>query len=649
VRRKAEAALRRLLETSLEKTFPRNWHQRCRDRLLAAVLRLQGARGRLLRPGWHWLPLLLLLLVPLEFIFLPRWFPARPGAETPWFSLRDAPMSYRGAVVADPGSGALPPFSYSPGDSRLFRLFAADAYDARSGFIRRPTRERLALTPPPPCLPSAVTRMRLRAEGREILLPMAVGQALLPGSLRLDGRLIHAASATAQGETIAILPAAGGRVEYGSCPGGQRPELGPAEASRYTALPGGLALPEDLQAVVGASRAAPVMERVALALTLTRQKLVYDASAAVAERYRRAGQASSWLAMVLEIGRGDCDVLNGLHVLLLRKMGVPARLVIGMIGEDGRARARLHAWGEYFDRGWEVSDATALPNSGPAGKDVRRPGSAYVPPGRARAVPPFSPLRYGPAALFLVLLTLGLGALLLRRLRHAGASGLPSGAEMMKPLLQIARQALLQPAFWGTDNPLWRHRLLPTVGGAPVSVQQAQRLLRQRRLFMTANRNPLALAMAASGITVLDLSQPLYAPWRTLWEGAVDSDRLCRLRPEPPATGDSLLASLNAVLAERGHHAPPVLLAPGLSAPELLRVTLPAPLQDAPFFFPRRFIAVAPGGKILARASARYRENPRLAVLRFLRRLHEAGLLAGVSAPRQLQRAARRLLAGSHD
>jgi len=392
------------------------------------------------------------------------------------------------------------------------------------------------------------------------------------------------------------------------------------------------------------------MERVALALALTRQRLVYDASAAVAERYRREAHASSWLAMVLEIGRGDCDVLNGLQVLLLRKMGVPSRLVIGMIGEDGRARARLHAWGEYFDRGWEVSDATALSISGPGGKDVRRPGSASAPPSRARRMPLFSPLGFGPASLLLVLLTLGLGALLLRRqLRHAGTSALPSGAEMMDPLLQIARQALLQPVFWGTDNPLWRHRLLPTVGAAPISIKQAQRLLQRHRLFMTANRNPLALAMAASRITVLDLSQPLYAPWRTVWEGAVDSDRLCRLRPEPPATGESLLASLNAVLARRRHHALPVLLTPGLNTSELLRVTLPAPLKDAPFFFPQRFIAVAPGGKILARAAALYRENPPLAVLRFLRRLHEAGLLAGVFAPRQLKRAARFLLLNSHD
>ncbi len=95
-----------------------------------------GRRRRRLRPGWHWLPLLLLLLLPLEFIFLPRWFPARPGAAAPWFSLRAAPMSYRGAVVAASPSGALPPFSYSPGGSRLFRLFAADTYDARSGFVR---------------------------------------------------------------------------------------------------------------------------------------------------------------------------------------------------------------------------------------------------------------------------------------------------------------------------------------------------------------------------------------------------------------------------------------------------------------------------------------------------------------------------------
>ena len=40
-------------------------------------------------------------------------------------------------------------------------------------------------------------------------------------------------------------------------------------------------------------------------------------------------------------------------------MGIPARLVIGLIGVQGRIQSGLHAWSEYFDRGWKISDASA--------------------------------------------------------------------------------------------------------------------------------------------------------------------------------------------------------------------------------------------------------------------------------------------------
>jgi hypothetical protein len=644
LRKKAEAALQRLLAASLEATFPRKWPRRLGDRLLASLALLR-------RPGWHWLAPFLLLLVALEFVFLRQWFPAAGVSHPSWFSLRAAPASYRGAVVSDPSAAPPPPFSYSPAGPRLFRLFVADAYDERSGFVRQASAQRRPLPRSPHCPPSAGMGLRLRAEGGETFLPLAAGQELAPGSLRLDDRALPSPFATVQGEAVALLPAAGGLVEYRSCPGTTRPELAAADRSRFTALPAAVFLPAELEAALNAVRLAPVPERVALARALARERLEYDTSPATIAGYRRSRAEISWLSRVLRIGRGDCDVLNGFQALLLRKMEVPARLVIGLVGEGNRASPRLHAWAEYFDSGWVASDATPVsPVADPLPAGEPKPPAGPSPGPQPAAETDLLPPRLRPARVLLILLLLpaGAGLFFLARRRRRRKAGPPPGEAMKKQLLQIARQALLHPEPWGADNPLSRHRLLPTVDGDLVSLRRAQRLQGQKKLFLTANRNPLALAMSSSRMTVLDLSQPLYAPWRTLFPGAVDCDLLCRLRPEPPVPDHDLLAAVNAMRGRRQQRALPVLLAPGLSGSEWLRVSLPKPLRNAPFFFPRRFIAVAPGGKAMARATGMYAVNPPLAVIRFLRRLHEEGVLGKAAATGPLKKAARRLLRESH-
>jgi hypothetical protein len=638
VRRKAASALRRLLKTSLAATFPGTFRQRVHDRL-------QDAWAVLRRPGWHWLLPVLPLLIALEIMFLRPWFSAAGGAPS-WFDLRGAPASYRGAVVDGFRDSPPPPFSYSPPGRQLFRLFVADVYDERSGFVRRPSGERHPLPPVPRCAPDSVMSQSLRARGKDIFLPLAPGHELLPGTLRFAGRPLASPRATVQGETIVALPAAGGRVDYRSCPGRGQRELTASERERFLALPAAVVLPEELETAARAARPAAVAERVALALLLTGKKLEYDISPFAAARFRESDGEASWLTRVLRIGRGDCDVLNGVQVLLLRKMGVPARLVIGMVGAAGRASPRLHAWGEYFDHGWTVSDATPVrAGASPPTARVSPPSASASP---APEDPPPGPGRsiLLPGLLVLLAASTGLAAFLqLRRWPSGGA--LAADTRIRTQLLQVARQALLQPELWGNATLIQRHRLLPTVGGGDISLLQAQRLLRQNRLFVTANRNPLALAMAESRMTVLDLSQPLYAPWLALLPGAVDCDLLCRLRPEPPLACANLLATVNVSLQRRWRPLPALVAAPGLRGREWLRVSLPRPLGNSPFYFPRRFIAVAAGGKLISRANEMYAENPSLAAFRFLRRLHEDGALEDCSA-RRFIKTARRLLRGAH-
>ncbi len=645
VRKKAEAALRRLLAAALERTFPRTRLQRFRDGLSAAWKRIR-------RPGWLWLPLLLLILVPLEISILRLGFPAGGATRASRLSLRAGALSYEGATVSFSVAAAVPPFSYQPEIPSWFRLFAADAYDIRSGFVRRPG---VALSPAPQtgiCRPEQSLRMSFPVDGGgEIFLPLPPGQVLQSGSLRLDGRKVGSIFSSLQGETIAVI-AGGGVLEYRSCPAEPNQELTTAEFSRLTALPPGLVLPADLEERVRDSLFSPLAARVALARDLVRERLAYDISAPVARQYSLAGGDPGWLARALRIGKGDCDILNGLNVLLLRKMGVPSRLVVGMIGEQGRAGPLLHAWSEYFDRGWMVSDASAgLPVGANAMAAAKRAGSGSR-PAMAAAAGKKEPRSGSPAlAAAWLLLAMVAAAALWRAVKRkrAGAKPLPAAGQMKDQLLLLVRQALLKPEIWGRDNPLRSHRLLPTLDGRAMAVRQAQRLIPRRRLFLTSNGNPLAMAMMKSGFAVLDLGQPLYDPLRVFLAGAVDTDMLCRLRPQPPplpgfGPPPDLLAAVSALLRKMPGKAGPCLLTPGLPNVDFLKIDLPAPLRGSPFFFPQRFIAVNPAGTTFRHMSSLYERNRPLAVFKFLQRLNADGLLDGCSGPARLKWAARRLL-----
>jgi hypothetical protein len=214
--------------------------------------------------------------------------------------------------------------------------------------------------------------------------------------------------------------------------------------------------------------------------------------------------------------------------------------------------------------------------------------------------------------------------------------------------MQLVGQAMLQPEIWGRDNPLWSHRILPTASEKSLSVRQALRLLDRRKLFITANRNPLAMAMADSGIVVLDLSQPLYAPLRTLFSAAIDSDMLCQLRPQPPLPAPgleyALLGAVNDIINKALHMPVLCLIAPGLNSTDLLKIALPVPLRHGPFFFPQRFVAVNPAGATFRHLSSLFNRNQPLAVFKFLSRLHADRLLDAEANPALLKKAARSLL-----
>ena len=100
--------------------------------------------------------------------------------------------------------------------------------------------------------------------------------------------------------------------------------------------------------------------RVELVTSFVRDNVRYDVTPMTAALFAQA--RGDWHTRVLAVGAGDCDVKNGLNALLLRQIGVDARLAIGIAGEDGVARPSLHACTEYLLNGrWHVKDATGQP------------------------------------------------------------------------------------------------------------------------------------------------------------------------------------------------------------------------------------------------------------------------------------------------
>ena len=646
VRKTAEKALRRLLADSLESAFPRTWYRRGGGRLRAVLKRLR-------RPGWKLLLPALLVILPLEFMVLNRFFPARPAPGPRSFSLRSDSINYPGAGIGTSFSEPDAVFTYAPPVPVWFKIFVAAEYDLKAGFTRRAG----PVSAPPPfqtCGPENTVRMRLTVSGSgRLLLPLPAGQAIDPASVVFSAGQRPDLAVNAQGEYSMELQAGPGTVAYRSCPQAQNQELTHAEISDLTRLPDNLTFPAAVERALLEALALTPAEKAARADALVRGLIRYDTSGPTVRAYQRLAQGQPWLTGVLAVGKGDCDMINGVHVLFLRKMGIPARLVIGLFGNRGRIRSGLHAWSEYFDHGWKIADAS----SAIAGTMPAENQSESLPLAAGRNLSPAPSPRPGPVdagsggwldpALVMAAAALGFVFLLKRKYdrRPSVRTELPStetGRELLVPIIQ---HALLRPEIWGWESPLWDHPFLPTAGGKPMAIRRAMKLLRRGRLLFFTSRNPLVAAMQGGGIPLMDLSAEFFAPLRNFFSAAVDLDLIFSLQPQPPATprknADDLLAAVNAFLPVKSAIC---LLSPGLRDADFLPVSLPATPRQKNFYFPRRFIAVNPSGQAFIGSSILYEKNRPLAIFRFLQALAADSLLPVADPQALLKKAARRLL-----
>ncbi len=599
----AQRELERLVEQQLAFARPSPWHRRAFDRV----------RSRL-RESLVWRTLAGSTVGAIAAVVLSLWLWDRPGSEaTPGGeaapplvvagagrptssrqTYEDLGRRYRGPRVDVLTESAAEPVElhYQPDGMRLH--FAALAFtQLRADGAPDHEIEATVATSyaGAECLRDCVS-VSLPVRGRgAVRLPVPTGHRVIEGSLSLDGRPASL-RATEEGHPVIDLGEGGqGLLRYRTTPA---PD--PEPAPKTVTVP---RMPEWLAQRAHNLRHLAVNERVGQLLVFVKSRVAYDRSEEMARRHAEAVERNqSFIDRTLELGKGDCDVQNGLLVALLQAADVPARLAVGYLGIEGKALPWLHAWVEYRDeRGhWHIADASertspqppVVASTGPArteGKAPERrpePASARNPalvagvePSEASPQPPqpasaavVDEAATGPSEAEVPLasssrglppewrawlwpalaLTLLVGALLtLMGGRTRRAFKLDESADLSRLLQGV----LQQPGAFGAMSALLYRPLVPLVSDGAISLQRARELAAKGRLYRTRVRPPLAMRASRAGSAVLDACSP---EGQTVADalGAVDLDRWDARLVASSTT--PLLDEVNLLLRRRREH-----------------------------------------------------------------------------------------------
>jgi hypothetical protein len=486
----AQDELRRLIESQIDAVRPSTRWVRHRRWLIALVSIAAVLAGLWLAPSW--LPRRAAL--PLRVALSDSSDAADPEIAAPTAAYRDFRLRYQGPRV-ELGGGPRTPLAlhYEPPTRQLY--FAAL-------LLEHP------LAPPPlpgdagryegPTCGAACVSIDLRIDDGPgwLRVPVPTGFRVDPASVSVDGRRIPLRTSAAGEALLALDAPVRATLRYRVQPAADRDWL-PSHAP---------STPELLADAVQQIRLRPAAERIEAATAWVRARIAYSASAATVERHRLAAAGGrDVLTSALEIGAADCDVQNAVLTTLLQLVDVPARLAVGYVGVHGVAVAPAHAWVEVRDGDrWRVADASRMPARAVESDVIvaADPGHEAVP---ALAAPA------GHVTLALDSRTLGwfaagfaaaagiftIGLLVTRTRRELRVA--PRG-----DLAGLLRGALERPDAFRHVPALYQRPLIPQIDGRSLSLADVSRLARDRRLFRSANRSPLARRAAAEGAAVVD-------------------------------------------------------------------------------------------------------------------------------------------------
>lgn len=502
------------------------------------------------RTFWTRIFLLLLILVPLE-IFLLNTFVLKTSLINKKVFVKTNPLLryknnvYEGATVSTFNEPPILQMSFKPGKNLWFKIFSADRYDLQKGFIRAGDQDYFPNYSVNKCSGENISVKIETKRGGIIMLPCPTGYKIESGSITCNST-IHARSQTNRsGETLINIAGKGGLIRYRCCLQ-QKKEISGESKIRLTHLPDSLIFPADLSRQLLISTYMSIEIKIRKAVELTKSLVSYDISAQTAGQYQSLSNLD-WFQKIIQIGKGDCDILNGMTTLFLRKMGIPCRLVIGLVGRRGRILPSLHAWVEYFHQGWKSIDSslnipplheTSLQRySTPIQGDLF---STQQPDIQTSLNNNHKKDTSGLARLFiyffisLAFLLIPIFYLLLRK--KSPLLPREKTDQIKKHLSQMAMGALLQPKAWGYESNIWNYRIIPAIGKKSLSLEQVIKLSKKNRLYAGSRDNPLVIQFKKASITILDQEDKAFFSLVALLPGVIDLDMLHSLKIHLPET-----------------------------------------------------------------------------------------------------------------
>lgn len=254
---------------------------------------------------------------------------------------------------------------------QLFRIATLARFDTMRGFIREKQVDMRAY---PDDIEDTgngeAVRLFLPGADDYFVLPTPPNQVVLPASVRFRERPVTGLRQNHHGDAIVRLQG-NGVLAYRTV---ERRK--PAPPPLMFPIPE-LAWPADYRRFLDSIRGLDADQALAAAARWLQQRYRYDT-----KPLRRLG-GPKWLNRVLANDYGDCDILNGLLVLMMREVDHPAHLCVGLITENGEPQSNLHAWVRYYERGWRFFDitphlATALADETQTARQLTQPSNQTV-------------------------------------------------------------------------------------------------------------------------------------------------------------------------------------------------------------------------------------------------------------------------------
>jgi len=475
---------------------------------------------------WKIIMVILILVIPLEIFLLNKFLPSKAGEViTPDVVNVERYRQYS-ATVNKLGDGVIADIRYTPKENIWMKMFTAPVFDRERGFIWEGSSGNISQVA---STSSAADNFRINIyirNGGDVFLPHPSGFRIDEDSIRISGVKKVRVKSSVSGEIIVNIPGYNKTLEY-SC-SVQKEEDDPGNRKKYLNIPGEVRFPDEVESRISELFYQNMENKISKSIKLANILIDYDISDGTAGYYKNYRKNDNWLKKVLEIGAGDCDVVNGVLCLILRRSGVRSKLVVGLIGEKGFVLPQLHSWVEYYENGWEIADATAFSN---IRSNNTGPGSGLSFIGTDKNGDKEKGNEILPLLIKMLLLLLLLSIFplilfykenLVKEKERKKKLNPRNKVKARRDVIEIGKSYLLAPELWNYNFDIVEQEIITTISGKNISIKRAIRLLKQRKLFLGKAGNPLVDELKGSDEVIIDSDNSIQHSLIRLFYGIID-------------------------------------------------------------------------------------------------------------------------------